>query len=164
VLAGRAVIGGEARLAGPGGIAACEWAMGDFIELDAVPGAVPCARQRTRMLLLEWGLPALGDSAELVVSELVTNAVRAAARLPDPLVRLWLMPDPARDQVLVQVWDGDAQLPVPRQSGLDEEGGRGLVLVGALSADWGVWSCADGSKVIWAVIAGTGGPPGLPDM
>ena len=55
-----------------------QWPLHSFLELGALPGAVPCARLHARHLLWEWGLAALTDSTELVVSELVTNAIRAS--------------------------------------------------------------------------------------
>jgi len=50
-----------------------------YLELGALPTAVPCARLHTRQLVWEWGLTGLGATAELLVSELVTNAVQAMA-------------------------------------------------------------------------------------
>ena len=52
------------------------WPLRSFLELGALPSAVPCARLHTRQLLWEWQLADLADSAELVVSEIVTNAVQ----------------------------------------------------------------------------------------
>ena len=51
-----------------------EWPRRSFLELGAVPGAVPCARLHARQVMWEWGLDALRDDTELVVSELVTKA------------------------------------------------------------------------------------------
>jgi anti-sigma regulatory factor (Ser/Thr protein kinase) len=51
--------------------------------LGALPNAVPCARLHASLVLAEWGLKALAETAELIVSELVTNAVRASAALPE---------------------------------------------------------------------------------
>lgn len=52
------------------------WPLRSFLELGALPSAVPCARLHTRQLLWEWGLTSLIDSAELIVSEIMTNAVQ----------------------------------------------------------------------------------------
>src|SRR5690242_12541741 len=65
------------------------------LVLGALPGAVPCARLHTRLVLAEWGLKPPAEAAELVVSELVTNAIRASEALPErqhrlPTVQLWL--------------------------------------------------------------------------
>ena len=50
------------------------------LVLAALPSAVPRARLHARLVLAEWDLKPLADTAELIVSELVTNAVRAAAK------------------------------------------------------------------------------------
>src|SRR3981081_1170972 len=114
------------------------WARRTHLELGALRGAVPSARLHARQVLWEWGLSDLNEAAELVVSELVTNAVQAsveAARpgLQDagwtgvPAVWLWLTSDGR--QVVVEVGDGSPRPPVPAAPDRDEEGGRGLLLV-----------------------------------
>ncbi len=118
-----------------------------------MPAAVPCSRKHARAAALEWGLPELADKVELIVSELVTNSVRAAKRsrrygLPVAVVRLWLFSD--LDCVLVRVWDGSSEMPVPRDAGADEEAGRGLMLVEHLGSEWGAYREADG-KVVWVL-------------
>jgi anti-sigma regulatory factor (Ser/Thr protein kinase) len=50
------------------------------LELASLPSAVACARLHAKAVALEWGLPALAESVELIVSELVTNSIRAAER------------------------------------------------------------------------------------
>jgi len=52
------------------------------LVLGALPSAVPCARLHAKLVLAEWGLKALAETAELLVSELVTNAVRRFTRAP----------------------------------------------------------------------------------
>ena len=56
-----------------------QWPLRDFLELGALPSAVPCARLHARLVVQEWGLTALADNVELVVSELATNATCTAA-------------------------------------------------------------------------------------
>ncbi len=133
-----------------------------YLELGALPTAVPCARLHVRQVLWEWGLPELSHPTELLVSELMTNAVRASNGLTGsrfagrwtpgvPPVRLWL----ARDghNVMIQVWDGDNQRPIRKDAQLDEESGRGLLLVEYMSAAWGCFTPERSSgKVVWAVI------------
>ncbi|MGI8446683.1 MAG: ATP-binding protein [Streptosporangiaceae bacterium] len=114
-----------------------------------MPTAVPCARLHVRTRLHEWQLGGLAETAELVASELSTNAVSAVARLPEPLVRLRLAAD--RQCVLIEVWDASPQMPALREPGLDEEGGRGLLLVAVLSDAWGAYPCRVG-KIAWAVV------------
>lgn len=123
------------------------------LVLGALPGAVPCARLHTRLILAEWGLKPLAETAELIVSELVTNAVRASTGLPErqyslPTVRLWLSAD--HERVLIEVWDADERMPVCEQPDPDAEHGRGLFLVETLSEGWGTYRPAGyPGKIIW---------------
>jgi anti-sigma regulatory factor (Ser/Thr protein kinase) len=94
------------------------------------------------------------DTTELLVSELVTNSVRASERLETmglPVVRLWVGSD--RISVLIRVGDGSDEMPTPRVPDLGEDGGRGLMLVEALAAGWGVDREASG-KTTWALVKG----------
>jgi len=106
-------------------------------------------------VLREWGLAALAEPAELVVSELVTNAVQASTgpaalpRIGVPVVHLRLLADLRR--VVVEVWDGNPEPPVAKQAAPDDESGRGLMLVEALCKRWGSEAVpARGGKVVWA--------------
>ncbi|SRR6266498_5083802 len=54
------------------------WPLHSYLELGALPTAPGCARSHARLLIAEWGLAGLADTVELVVSELVTNGVRAS--------------------------------------------------------------------------------------
>jgi anti-sigma regulatory factor (Ser/Thr protein kinase) len=87
------------------------WPLRSFLELGALPNAVPCARRHARQVASEWGLDKIGDDLELLVSELVTNAVAAtrAVEPPSP-VQMWLLSDAAF--VVVLVCDASPQLPV----------------------------------------------------
>jgi len=125
------------------------WPLRSHLELGALPTAVPCARLHARHLLWEWGLNGLAADAELVVSELVTNAVKATAGQQQAAIRLQLSSDNTR--VLVEVWDADPQPPVPEHSpDPEEEGGRGLLLVAMLSTRWDWYLTQEPSgKVVW---------------
>ncbi len=113
---------------------------------------MPCARYHARQILWEWRLTPLSETAELVVDELVTNAVSASRSLdwPSP-VRIWLLSD--RASVLVLVWDANPEPPVRIDPEDDAEGGRGLVLVEALSTRWD-WYAGPGTagKLVHALI------------
>jgi anti-sigma regulatory factor (Ser/Thr protein kinase) len=122
-----------------------------YLELAAFDQAVPCARLHARNVAIEWGLTELADTVELVTSELITNAIRASARMELAVVRLWVVSD--RASVTVCVWDASHEMPVCRNAGSDEESGRGLQLVEALSADWGCYP-EQGGKVTWAAVVG----------
>jgi anti-sigma regulatory factor (Ser/Thr protein kinase) len=129
---------------------AAVWRYWTFLELGALPGAVPCARLHTRQVLWEWRLAELSESTELLVTELTTNAIQVsrAATQDDP-IRLWLVSDQA--QVVVLVWDASPLPPVPVDADDDAESGRGLLLVQAVSARWGWHFPPDtGGKVVWA--------------
>jgi len=127
------------------------WPVRDFLELGALPGAVPSARLHARHVVWEWGLISLTEAVELVVSELVTNSVTAARTMPQVApVRLWLLTD-TRD-VLVMAWDASPRPPVLTDLGDLAESGRGLLLVQALSQAWGSYPTPQrGGKVVWAL-------------
>ncbi|MFE3112555.1 SpoIIE family protein phosphatase [Kitasatospora indigofera] len=116
---------------------------------DRLPGH---ARRFTRDTLRRWGLSVVSDYAELLVSELVTNALLHA----DAPRRLRLF----RDRVLtVEVADAGGQTPRLREFGEQDEGGRGMYLVGELAHRWGSRLTKDG-KVVWAELElplGSGG-------
>jgi anti-sigma regulatory factor (Ser/Thr protein kinase) len=126
------------------------WPLRSFLELGSLPSAVPCARLHTRQLLWEWQLTVLSGTAELLVSELVTNAVQitqADARTAP--VRLWLLADRAR--LLILVWDASPLPPVRVSPDGEAENGRGLLLVEALSTRWDHFGHHSGGKVVWAL-------------
>lgn len=130
------------------------WPLTSYLELGALPTAVPCARLHVRYLLQEWGIGERAPDIELLVSEIVTNAVKATAGRQQAAVRLRLSSD--KRGVLVEVWDADPQPPAPRHPGQDgtpdsqEEGGRGLFLVAALSTRWGWYLIQEpAGKVVW---------------
>jgi anti-sigma regulatory factor (Ser/Thr protein kinase) len=136
------------------------WPLQTDLELPAVASAVPCARAHVRAVARQWGLADLGDTAELLASELVTNALKASGSLPttaDPaivhVVRIWLASD--HGCLVIRVWDGSDSMPVRTDTSPDEEGGRGLLLVEALGSAWGAYRTAIG-KVVWVQIS----PPG----
>jgi anti-sigma regulatory factor (Ser/Thr protein kinase) len=131
------------------------WPFQTHLELAALPTAPACARGHVRSVALEWGMRGLSDSAELLVSELITNAVHASDGLKDqaivPVIHLWLTADQA--SMVIQVWDRNDEMPVRLASGPGEESGRGLMIIDALSYDWGCYREADG-KVVWASLSG----------
>ncbi|MGW1064103.1 SpoIIE family protein phosphatase [Streptomyces aureus] len=99
------------------------------------------ARRLTRRALRRWGLEALIEPTELMVSEIVTNAVRFASR---PLSLRLLRTDVLR----CEVTDDSPQVPRLRQAGLGDESGRGLHLVNQLALRWGATRVSSG-KVVW---------------
>lgn len=115
-------------------------AVGDW-RLPREPRSVGRARELARGRLLAWDLEDLVDTTELLVSELVTNALRYG----EGEIRLRLL----RDRTLVcEVWDAGLVQPRRRRARDTDEGGRGLQLVGLLSAAWGSRRTPRG-KTVW---------------
>jgi len=128
------------------------WPLQDFLELGALLSAVPCARLHARQVLREWGIAGVADSAGLLVTELVANAVRASRGMAQVsgVVQVWLLSDAA--QILILVWDASPQPPVLKAVADEAEHGRGLRLVEAVSEQWGWFSREDGDgKFVWAI-------------
>jgi anti-sigma regulatory factor (Ser/Thr protein kinase) len=121
------------------------------LDLGAVTTAPGCARAWTRHILWEWRLPGLSDTAEVIVSELTTNAVLASRREGRPFIRLVLTLD--EGELVMLVRDHCSGAPQPRDAGADDEDGRGLLLVQAMSGRSGWYPVGDGTpgKVVWAV-------------
>jgi anti-sigma regulatory factor (Ser/Thr protein kinase) len=103
---------------------------------------VAAARAWVRQQLLVWEVDEIGEVAELLVSELVTNALRYATR---PITLTALLLD---EVVSLAVDDGDTPLPRLRKVSDADEGGRGLQLVAMLASRWGARPTPDG-KVVW---------------
>ncbi|MBT2409062.1 SpoIIE family protein phosphatase [Streptomyces sp. ISL-12] len=128
--------------------------VGDW-ALPREPRSVGRAREYARAQLTEWDLEPLVDTTELLVSELVTNALRYG----EGEIRLRLL----LDRTLVcEVWDSGLVQPRRRRARDTDEGGRGLQLVGLLSAAWGSRRTPRG-KTVWFELPLPGGDSGLPD-
>lgn len=115
--------------------------------MDQSPGMM---RPYVRAILAEWDMHAAQDTAELIVSELVTNVYRAAAQSAaddTPVFRLGLFTD--RRALVIEVFDTVPGEPEPRAAGDDGEDGRGLMIVEALSERWGTRRFPNG-KAVWA--------------
>ncbi|MFC4463516.1 SpoIIE family protein phosphatase [Streptomyces xiangluensis] len=120
------------------GIAPSDVAVWFLEPEDAAPGR---ARRLARRALARWGMEDLTDSVELLVSEVVTNAVRYATR---PVTLRLLRTDVLR----CEVSDDAPQLPRLRQARATDEDGRGLYLVNRLARRWGATRLSTG-KVVW---------------
>ncbi|MBA2945290.1 ATP-binding protein [Streptomyces himalayensis] len=117
------------------------------------PRAVTICRRTLRLVLALHQLPQLAEAAELVASELVSNAVRHT-KGPAAIRLRW-----ARGVLRVGVWDADPRPPEPAPTppavtDADAEGGRGLSLVRARSADWGWYPLTGTGKYVWCELVG----------
>jgi anti-sigma regulatory factor (Ser/Thr protein kinase) len=129
------------------------WPLRDTLELGAQPGAVPSARLHARAIVYEWKLTRLADTVELLVAELVTNAVQASASLNGPgYPPVFLRLSSDGRYVLVEVWDANSRPPVLADVDLLSESGRGLHLVAAFSAKWSWYFPETGGKVVWCEV------------
>ncbi len=127
--------------------------VGDW-TLPREPRSVGRAREYARAQLLAWDMEPLVDTTELLVSELVTNALRYG----EGEIRLRLL----LDRTLVcEVWDSGLVQPRRRRARDTDEGGRGLQLVGLLSAAWGSRRTPRG-KTVWFELPLPGPTPASP--
>ncbi|CAL9666972.1 hypothetical protein SUDANB105_07294 [Streptomyces sp. enrichment culture] len=111
-------------------------------DVPADPAAVGDVRARATHQVQAWGFEELAMTTELIVSELVTNAIRYA----EPPIRLRLL---RGCRLTCEVADGSSTAPRLRHARSTDEGGRGLFLVAQLAHRWGARYTADG-KIIWA--------------
>ncbi|HLH84506.1 MAG TPA: ATP-binding protein [Trebonia sp.] len=102
-----------------------------------------------RAQLGEWGLARLIEDAELVASELVTNAVQnavgdyVAVRLKSP-----------GSSVCIRMWDDNPGSPMMGIPEPEDEKGRGLMITDALAEHWGCYRVTSRGKVVWALVTG----------
>lgn len=115
------------------------------------PSTAEIGREFVRDALGAWHLDNLADGAALIVSELIANAVR---HTPCRSIRL-VVRRPSATRVRVGVVDrAPSRLPVLGPHGVDEESGRGLLLIGAVADRWGYDLRGSGrrpwGKEVWA--------------
>lgn len=124
----------------------------EVFGLPGAPASVGQARENVREALDAWGAGReLCDDTVLLVSELVTNAL---AHTGSDRVVCRLSLDGGRLRVEVEDQNRSGTLPQRRQPDTDDQNGRGLMLVGALSSDWGAGASSHGSgSVVWAELA-----------
>lgn len=134
------------------GTASTDWPLVSKLELGPLPSAVGCGRDHAKLVLAEWGISHLADDAVLLVSELLTNALRAstALRTPTPIVLRLLAND---RQLVIEAWDTRVDGYQFRPGAPDAEHGRGLAVVTALSKRWGVVRISEHYKAVWCELA-----------
>jgi anti-sigma regulatory factor (Ser/Thr protein kinase) len=120
------------------------------------------AREFSARIMRGWGLPVLADDVAVIVSELVSNALRHGVRGRNGAAYdrieliLWRRPG----QIICAVTDPGTGTPVLAHPDLLDEAGRGLHVVEALSATWG-WTRLGGCrKAVWAAVGVPGAEPG----
>ncbi|MBO0820606.1 MAG: ATP-binding protein [Nocardiopsaceae bacterium] len=118
------------------------------ILLAADPRAAAEARQQVRATIAVWDLPVDPETASLLVSELITNAVTH-----DGTGAITMAVRVARGRLRVDVHDNSAKLPRPElDPGGDAETGRGLLLVGTLADEWGYYRTPGGKAVYFTLM------------
>ena len=136
--------------------------------LPPAASSVRRARRQVGVQLDVWGLFGLVGDAELIISELVTNAICHGSQTEPVWHTVRRMRTQAGEAVRLEVGDGGGRwrggIPRPREGGaLDADAGglpcsgRGLRLVEALSCSWGVWRLPHG-HLVWAVLPVVSGP------
>lgn len=125
-----------------------EWPHVSTLEMTALLTAAACGRLHAKHVLWEWKLDHLVDDAETLVSELLTNGIKAS-RTPygAGLVTLRLLAN--RRQLLIEVWDQNPDDPRPRQVDDESESGRGFAVIEAFSHQWGFRRVSATMKVVW---------------
>lgn len=123
-----------------------------WLSLDHAPTSITLARQFVKIALAARGYEQTSNELELIVSELVTNAVLHARSSPEQPILVRLLANGATLRLEVQ--DPDVRLPITRPMGCDVESGRGLHIVRALTDHMGSYLRDRGSgKVVWCELA-----------
>lgn len=120
--------------------------------LAAEPGSARIARDFTRGTLRSWGMLGLADDAVLVVSELVTNALRYGAASDGGRPGIWLRLLAQPPHLMCLITDASRDIPLRRQPGADEATGRGLQVIESCCSRWGWHLPGHGGKVVWALL------------
>jgi anti-sigma regulatory factor (Ser/Thr protein kinase) len=135
------------------------------VPLCAGPAAAAEARKQVRAAIWAWDVSVDPDVAILLVSELVTNAIRHETD-----VTIMLAISCSRGELRVDVHDTSCSLPVVMDAAGDAETGRGLLLVATLSAEWGFYRTPTGKAVYFTLTSEPGRadsgrvPQGFPDV
>jgi anti-sigma regulatory factor (Ser/Thr protein kinase) len=116
------------------------------VRLATGPAAAAEARSQVRAAICSWDVPVDPDVAVLLTSELVTNGIRHGAGGTVTLAITC-----SCDQLRVDVHDTSRFLPVLANAPADAETGRGMMLVGALSAEWGSYRTLAGKAVYFTL-------------
>jgi anti-sigma regulatory factor (Ser/Thr protein kinase) len=135
----------------------------ETLDLKVEAAAPGDSRAFVRQVCSAWSLTRERiDTAALLASELVTNAVQHAGvteprpvdalACPDVLL-IWVRLSERQDSFVIEVWDTSPRLPRLVEPSADSERGRGLQLVNALSIRWGCYDTQMGGKVVWCELS-----------
>lgn len=129
----------------------------DQLDLAALRTAVSCSRLFTECTLDKWGMSSIVGNALLVVTELVTNAVKATGITDEHpqwselghlnLIRVRLVG--LNDSLVIEIWDSDPYPPAHADTDLDEDTSHSLQLIERLTSRWDSYPVPQG-KVVWA--------------
>lgn len=117
------------------------------LRLATGPAAAGEARSQVLAAIRDWGIPVDADTAVLLTSELVTNAI-ASETSESIMLGIRRLAGGLR----VDVYDTSVSFPVVTVAAGDAEAGRGLMLVGALAAEWGFYRTPGGKAVYFALL------------
>jgi len=121
------------------------------LTVPSIPGSVPVARLQVRAALGSRELGEYADDAEIITSELVTNAVQHLCDNGTKTIEVTITYAGSPAAVTIAVSDSSPRGPIRRDTPPGSEQGRGLQIIEALSAYWG-WRQEGGGKVIFAVL------------
>jgi anti-sigma regulatory factor (Ser/Thr protein kinase) len=116
------------------------------VRLIAEPAAAAEARRQVRAVIRAWDAPVDPSTAALLTSELVANAIMHEAGRT-----ITLAISCSRGQLRVEVHDTSSSVPVQEDAPTDAETGRGLMLVAALSSQWGYYHTLAGKAVYFTI-------------
>ncbi|MFD7487413.1 ATP-binding protein [Streptomyces mirabilis] len=118
------------------------------MPFEAAPAELSLLRQRIRCMLGHWGVSAVAEEAELVVTELATNVIKHVGEGAAATLVL----EPRQDRLRVELHDKSHTVPTRSSGSCDAECGRGLHLLSAMSLEWGTLLTASG-KAVWCEIS-----------
>lgn len=134
------------------GTASTDWPLISQLELGPLPAAVGCGRDHAELVLAEWGLDHLEGDVVLLVSELLTNALRASRALPTP-APIVLRPLANDRQLIIEAWDQWTEGFELGRAAPDADRGRGLQVIAALSRRWGVGRISEQHEAVWCELS-----------
>ncbi|MFJ5719812.1 ATP-binding protein [Streptomyces sp. NPDC093149] len=116
----------------------------NVLPFEAAPASLRGLRRRVRSQLGAWGMLAVADDAELVVTELATNVIKHVGEGAPAILVL----EPVAECLRIELHDTDYRVPELASMSCEEECGRGLHLLAGIAVDWGTVLTSTG-KAVW---------------